>query len=171
MTISATDVREMIERASQRVRAGWKPTPRGAYLSTLVSDAQPPLTTGAVKMYLDFYTWLWGEERPVEEARQVEKRLTQDSQTAWVRMDWSIRDAVLATCALWDEIRQRPEEEQEEIRLFLQKEIEPGSYPELEGRPSPEAPAAGDMAEYMRLQAERHRTVMNVLQTWPDLPR
>ena len=172
MTMSAADMADMIGRAAERVRAGWKPTPKGSYLSTLVAEDQPPLTTGAVDMYLGFYAWLWGEERPVEEANQVRKRLTQDSQTAWVRLDWSVRDAVLSTCALWDQIRERSAEEQETIRSFLRERIEPGSYPELEARPEPGVATAGkDVEDYMNLEAARHRTIMQVLQTWPRMPR
>lgn len=170
MSITAADVEGMIARAAQRVRAGWKPTPRGDYLSTLVSEDQPPLTTGAVEMYLGFYAWLRGEELPDEEIRQVTQRLEQDSQTAWVRMDWSVRNAVLVTCALWDEIRERPEDEQEAIRLFLNEEIEPGSYPELEPGTEPGAVAPGGVEEYLNADAARHKTIMQVLQTWPEVP-
>lgn len=168
MTITAADVQEMIGTALKQVRAGWKPTPKGSYLSTLVAENQPPLTTGAVDMYLGFYGWLWDRELPADEVKRMNQRLTQDSETAWARMDWSVRDAVLATCALWDQIRQRPEQEQEEIRSFLQQEIEPGSYPELEGRASP-APS-GDLDEVMNRSAGMHNRVMDVLRNWPDLP-
>jgi hypothetical protein len=172
MTISAADIGDMIARAAEQVRAGWKPTPTGSYLSTLVTEDQPPLTTGAVDMYLAFYAWLRGEEPPADEANQVRERLTRDSQTAWVRMDWSVRDAVLSTCALWDQIRERPDEEQETIRSFLREQIEPGSYPELEARPKPGvATAVENVEDYMNTEAARHRTIMQVLRTWPQMPR
>jgi hypothetical protein len=172
MTIPAGEMADMVSRAAERVRAGWEPTPKGSYLSTLVSDDHPPLTTGAVDMYLGFYTWLWGTDPPVDEANWVKARLIQDSQTAWVRMDWSVRDAVLSTCVLWDQIRERPEDEQEAIRSFLQEQIKPGSYPELAGRPRAEPATAGnDVENQMTLGAARHETIMQVLQKWPAAPR
>jgi hypothetical protein len=170
MSITAADVGDMIKGAAERVRAGWKPTPKGAYLSTLVTEDQPPLTTGAVDMYLGFYTWLWGNEPPAEQAQRLRERLTRDSQTAWARMDWSIRDAVLVTCALWDQIRERPAVEQEAIRSFLQRRIEPGSYPEVDSRAEPGVTTPSNVEDYMKLQAARHDTVMQVLQTWPGIP-
>lgn len=170
MTISAAAAESLIARASERVRAGWKPVPPGSYLSTLVTDDQPPLTTGAVDMYLAFYAWLWERETPAEEAARVTEKLVQDSQTAWVRMDWSVRDAVLSTCALFDEIRQRPEGEREEIRSYLQKAVDVGSYPELEARSEPGPSSAGSVEELREQSARTHNQVMDALRNWPDLP-
>jgi hypothetical protein len=132
MAITAPDVEGMIKRAADRVRQGWMPPRSGSPLSTQISDAMPSLTTGIVSMYLDFYSWLWKRETPPEEASRVEEQITTDSFTAWARMDYTIRHGVLARCALWTEIMERPQEDQDAIREFLRQGIAPGSYPELE---------------------------------------
>lgn len=132
MAITAADVEGMIKRAAERVRQGWMPPRSGSPLSTQISDAMPSLTTGIVSMYLDFYSWLWIRETPPEEASQVMDKITTDSFTAWARMDYTIRHGVLARCALWTEIQERPQEDQDAIREFLGQGIAPGSYPELE---------------------------------------
>lgn len=171
MAVTATDIESITSAAEERLRAGWMPSPKGTYLSTLVTTDQPPLTTGAVDMYLNFYAWLWGREAPPEEVERVMKRLREDSYTAWARMDFSLRDAVLATCALWAEILEQPEERQEAIRSFLQRGTKPGSYPEVEARSEPETTTDGNVDEFRKQDAERHRTVMQVLQTGPGPPR
>lgn len=132
MAITAADVEGMITRAAERVRQGWMPPRSGSPLSTQISDAMPSLTTGIVRMYLDFYSWLWMRETPPEEASQVMDKITTDSFTAWARMDYTIRHGVLARCALWTEVMEHPEEDQDAIREFLRQGITPGSYPELE---------------------------------------
>lgn len=168
MTMSAADVGSMVAAAEERLRSGWRPG--GSFLSTLVASDQPPLTSGAVDMYLEFYAWLWGREVPADDDKQVRERLTQDSYTAWSRMDYSIRDAVLATCALWAEIAERPEPEQDEIRTFLQRGMKPGSYPEVQRRSEPADATAVGVDDYRKVMARRHNAVMAALQNWPDLP-
>jgi hypothetical protein len=132
MAITAADVESMIAGAAERVRKGWMPPRSGSPLSTQISDDMPALTTGIVRMYLDFYSWLWTRETPPKEASQVIDRITTDSLTAFARMDYAIRHGVLARCALWTEIQERPQEDQVAIREFLGQGIAPGSYPELE---------------------------------------
>src|SRR5919198_2706334 len=171
MAMTTVDMESMMAAATERLRTGWRPSPKGTYLLTLVATDQPPLTTGAVDMYLRFYAWVWNREPPPAEVERVNNRLREDSYTAWARMDFSIRDAVLTTCALWAEILEQPEQEQEAIRSFLQEAIAPGSYPELDGEPEHEAAAAGDLEEHRRRDAARHDTIIGVLKTWPGPPR
>lgn len=168
MAITAQEVDSMMARAQEQVRAGWMPS-RGDYLSTLVTEDKPPLTTTAVEMYVGFYAWLWRREPPPEEVSAVRSRLQTDSYTAFARMDFSIRDAVLARCALWTQIQERSEEEQEAIRSFLVEGTDPGTYPETEGRPG--EPEAGTLDEARKQAAATHDQVMDTLQNWPELPR
>lgn len=133
MTMTREDVARMIAAAGEEVRAGWMPKPKGAYLSTLVTEDKPPLTTTAVASYLHFYSWLWSRPTPPDEAARIEEQLREDSQTAFARMDWGIRDAVLTVCLLAEQMMALPGGEVDAVRRILLDAIHPGTYPELEG--------------------------------------
>jgi len=152
----------MVARAVEKVGQGWMPPHEGGELSTRLSDDMPPLTTGIVDMYLTAYAWLWERETPPEEARRVTDAVTGDAMTAWTRMDFRIRNGVLAVCALWEEIRERLPEDQADIRELLGARSAPGVYPELE-TPPPQPEAAG--VELKKELITTDDVVMGALQT------
>jgi hypothetical protein len=161
MAITASRVEAMIVAARERVQNNW--TPPGRTLNGLIAGDVRPLTTGAADMYLDFYSWVWGRKPSEEEREQVLRRL----RDVPVAAEWSLRDAVLTTCALWEQIQELSAQDQQMIREFLHREIGPGSYPELQ---TPRVTAAPAFEQAQRDSAGQHNAVMQALRNWPGLP-
>jgi hypothetical protein len=162
MAITQADVEQMVVSARQRVQGNWRPP--GSNLNVLIAGDVRPLTTGALDMYLGFYSWLWEREAPPDEREEVEARL----RNVPIAADWALRDAVLAVCALRAQIQELAPEDQEAIRSYLREGVEPGRYPELETESH--AVTAGSLEEAARLSAARHASVMDALRNWPGLP-
>jgi hypothetical protein len=164
MTVAAEEVQAMVAGAIERVREGWMPPRSGGDLSTKLSDDMPPLTTGIVEMYLAAYAWLWERDTPAEEARRVTDVIRNDAMIAWTRMDFTIRNGVLAVCALWADIQQRSAEDREAIRELLGARATPGVYAELERPAAPAQPAATGV-EVKKELITTNDIVMGALQT------
>lgn len=153
----------MLAGAVQKVRQGWMPPREGGELSTRISDAMPPLTTGDVDLYLAAYAWLWDRETPPEERARVTRTIEADAMTAWTRMDYRIRHGVLAVCALWTEIQTRTPEDGEAIRDLMGPGPPPGVYPELQ--PPSVEPEGSPGIEVEKKLVTTHDVVMGALRT------
>jgi hypothetical protein len=164
MAVTEDDVRDMLGRGVERVRQGWMPPRSGGELSTRISDDMPPLTTGIVELYLAAYAWLWERKTPPDEARWVTEVIRSDAMTAWTRMDYRVRHGVLVVCALWEEIQQRPPDEQDAIRELLGSTAKPGEYPELSPPPVP-AETAGPSLGIKKELITTDDVVMGALNT------
>jgi hypothetical protein len=162
MAVTKDDVEGMIATARTRARGNWRAP--GSTLHVLIAGDERPLTTGALTMYLEFYSWLWRRDTPEAARQRVRTRLEQVP----VGAEWELRDRVREVCVLWEQIQERSAEDQEAIRSFLAGAVPSGSYPELEA--PPENGTDLTLEEVRTRSARQHAAAMNLLRNWPGLP-